>query len=77
MPVPVAGATSRHPAGVALTSEQIASALEYLAPIAKGRGWSLDDFTHHAAVCVPKGRKRDLSEANWTALQIALSRVYP
>ncbi|MCA0270237.1 MAG: peptidoglycan recognition protein family protein [Bacteroidetes bacterium] len=63
-------------ADVALTSEQIASALEYLAPIAKRQGWGLDDFTHHAAICTPPGRKRDLSPKNWALVKAALDKVY-
>jgi len=62
-----AGNTYRSP----LTSDQIASALEWLAPRWRGYRWTLDQMTDHRSVA--PGRKLDLNPAEWNRLQTALA----
>jgi N-acetyl-anhydromuramoyl-L-alanine amidase len=65
--VAFAGDTYRAP----LTSDQIASALEWLAERWLERRWSLDRMTDHRQVS--PGRKQDLNPLEWERLQTAIS----
>jgi N-acetyl-anhydromuramyl-L-alanine amidase AmpD len=63
--------------GVPLTQAQLDSAIEYLAPRIQSYGWKRGaSFTHHRAICIPRGRKRDLSDANWRLVEQALDRHF-
>ena len=65
--VAFAGDTGREP----LTSLQIASALEWLAPRWLSNGWTVDRMTDHRQVA--PGRKRDLNPVEWLRLRAAMT----
>jgi AmpD protein len=64
------GDTARLP----LTDDQLASALEWLAPRWALHGWTLDWMTDHRQVA--PGRKRDLAPAEWERLRAAIARRF-
>lgn len=64
--VSFAGDTYRAP----LTSHQIASALEWLAPRWAPLGWTIDCMTDHRQVA--PARKRDLNPPEWDRLRAAM-----
>ncbi len=65
--VAFAGDTYREP----LSDAQIASAIEWVRPRWRARGWSLECMTDHRQVA--PGRKDDLNPAEWNRLQSALA----
>lgn len=52
-------------AGVPLSDAQIDSCVEWLAPRMTQYGWTVADITDHRTVALPRGRKADLSPANF------------
>jgi AmpD protein len=64
--VAFAGSTYR----AALTRDQIDSALDWLSPRWKARGWTLDWMTDHRQVS--PGRKNDLNPAEWDRLRASI-----
>jgi AmpD protein len=57
-----------------LTPEQIASALEWLAPRWSRHGWTLARITDHRQIA--PGRKDDLNPVEWTRLREAIARRF-
>jgi N-acetyl-anhydromuramoyl-L-alanine amidase len=57
-----------------LTSEQIASALEWLGPRWSRHGWSMERMTDHRQIS--PGRKNDLNPAEWTRLRDAIAKRF-
>ena len=53
-----------------LTADQIASALEWLAPRWKQYGWTITQMTDHRSVA--PGRKQDLNPVEWNRLRDAI-----
>lgn len=62
-----AGDTYREP----LTPPQLESALEWLAPRWRARGWTIDAMTDHRQVA--PDRKDDLNPAEWARLRAAIA----
>lgn len=60
-------------ANVALTDDQLQSALEWIAPRWARHAWSMDWMTDHRTVATPRGRKADLSVENWARVRQALA----
>lgn len=58
-----------------LTPEQIASALDWLAPRWLRHGWTLAAMTDHRQIA--PGRKDDLAPAEWTRLLAAITARFP
>ena len=54
-----------------LTDAQIASALEWLEPRWRARGWTLEWMTDHRQVA--PGRKDDLNPVEWERLRAAIA----
>lgn len=58
--------------GVPLSEAQIESCLEWLTPRMAKYDWTPDDITDHRTVALPKGRKADLSPANYALAMEAI-----
>jgi AmpD protein len=54
-----------------LTSAQLASALDWLAPRWRTHGWALGRMTDHRQIA--PGRKDDLAPAEWTRLRSVIA----
>lgn len=59
-------------AGVPLSDAQIDSCLEWLAPRFVQYGWTVGDITDHRTVALPRGRKADLSPANYELMMAVI-----
>lgn len=58
--------------GHLLSDAQIESCLEWLAPRMTLYNWTVDDITDHRTVALPRGRKADLSPANFDLVMSAI-----
>lgn len=59
-----------------LTKAEVLSALEWLEPRWKKYGWSMDRMTTHRKICLPVGRKVDISKNAEFQLFTAIQELY-